>query len=183
MACNHHAILYKATSTSEVPNWLGINWHVIEPYRGSKISVQTELLQATSVHEDMRSKQSPRYSKLEANTCCTAWELSLTLLESAKSTMYSYASAWALTRVSVPSTGSANTSITMKVSWMILPWSMPMIYVSREMKCVWTCAKKADSSDLQAQCGPKASCTLLLLWITDTTHLKVTSWPRMHGHL
>ena len=49
-----------------------------------------------------------------------------TLVVSAKSTMYSYASVCALTRVSVPSTGSANASTTMKACPTTLPCSMPI---------------------------------------------------------
>lgn len=49
-----------------------------------------------------------------------------TLMVSKKSTMYSYASACAFTRVSVPSTGSAKASMTMKVSPTTLPCITPI---------------------------------------------------------
>ena len=51
---------------------------------------------------------------------------SLTLFVSRKSIMYSFASACALTRVSVPTTGSAKASRTTKASPAARPASMPM---------------------------------------------------------
>ena len=64
-----------------------------------------------------RSRQHARHAPAEPHaracppTCIVCWNC----------TMYSYASACALTRVSVPSTGSANASMTMNSSPRILP--------------------------------------------------------------